>query len=992
MIHCYIVIQVKINIMNQSMGCPRNQINSATSKIEEPTTCKRIINTSNAPQAVGPYNQAIVFDKTVYVSGCLGLNKDTMKLVEGGVKAETKQALTSLGHILQAAGSSYANVLKTTVYLGNIDDFAAVNEVYKEFFAKDFPARSCFQVAKLPLGARVEIEAIAGFWGWASIWGIGIVRFQNGVCPGADGLDGTCYTKRQCSDISGVASGSCASNIGVCCVLQRTCGATSSYNNTYFVNPAFPSTMTTGGVCTFIIQKCNPSICQVRIDFLTLTLAQPDANGNCINDAMNIVGGGANIPTICGENSGLHVYVDFNGDANIKIVISTSSDTSVARSWKLKIAQIACDCPTRAPSGCLMYYTDLSGTVRSFNYGTTVSSYLLPSGQPGTRQLANTNYGICVRMVPGYCGIQWSQGSDSVSFTVSGDTTAAVGLGIVGAPASYMNGASCSTDFIVVPDPSINGVPANTDRFCGNGLPALTTYSKPFVLTTVTDGNELPDSGNRGFALSYTQLRCANIIMVITNHTSLDRRGKILPLWGWGIGLVRFENSICSSSDFLSGTCYTKYQCSQITGGVASGYCASNLGVCCLVILGCGTSSSLNNTYFVNTGYPTAYSGSGSCTYTIKQCNPNICQVRIDFLTLSLAQPDANGTCAYDSLNIVGGASQVPTICGENSGQHVYLDFYEGGDITISITTSSSVDFQRFWNIQVAQLDCGCPSLAPSGCLMYYTDVSGTVNSFNYGTTANGALLATNDRPGTRQLVNQNYGICVGNQPGFCSITWSQTGDPYSFTVTGDTIGLSVDPGLPNGSYNGTSCTTDYVVIPNPFGVNADRFCGNAFPTVTSASKPFILTVVTDGNEVDDIVKQAQIAPFQAEKANFWVWALALYNLLIVYAWDRMVCQELVTENDNAAKSREVLLQELVQANLVYVALCNLVVERHLHLIIHTSLMADFLLLIMAPLVACTLLKDVIQIFIRAQTCFFDELTNPFTPFTSQSYSDFNVA
>lgn len=116
---------------------------------------------------------------------------------------------------------------------------------------------------------------------------------------------------------------------------------------------------------------------------------------------------------------------------------------------------------------------------------------------------------------------------------------------------------------------------------------------------------------------------------------------------------------------------------------------------------------------------------------------------------------------------------------------------------------------------------------------MYYTDVSGIVNSFNYGSTANGALL-DNGLPGTRQLVNHNYGVCVAKLPGFCSITWSQTNDPYSFTVTGDTIGLSVDPGLPYGSLIGTDCTTDFVVIPNPYGIDSDRFCGNALPTVTS--------------------------------------------------------------------------------------------------------------------------------------------------------------
>ncbi|KRT83656.1 hypothetical protein AMK59_3531 [Oryctes borbonicus] len=122
---------------------------------------RRIIATSKAPRPVAPYNQAVVLDKTVYVSGVLGLNKDTMKLVDGGAAAEARQALQHLGHILEAAGSSYANVVKTNIFLNDINDFSSVNEAYKECFKKDFPARSTFQVGKLPMGANVEIEVIA---------------------------------------------------------------------------------------------------------------------------------------------------------------------------------------------------------------------------------------------------------------------------------------------------------------------------------------------------------------------------------------------------------------------------------------------------------------------------------------------------------------------------------------------------------------------------------------------------------------------------------------------------------------------------------------------------------------------------------------------------------------------------------------------------------------------------------------------------------------
>ncbi|XP_019866704.1 2-iminobutanoate/2-iminopropanoate deaminase-like [Aethina tumida] len=123
---------------------------------------RRIICTSKAPlPGASPYNQAVVWNNTVFASGVVGMDKDTMKIVPGGAANEARQALKSIGHILDAAGSSYAKVIKSTVMLNDINDFTAVNEVYKEFFKKDYPARSTYQVGKLPLGASVEIEVIA---------------------------------------------------------------------------------------------------------------------------------------------------------------------------------------------------------------------------------------------------------------------------------------------------------------------------------------------------------------------------------------------------------------------------------------------------------------------------------------------------------------------------------------------------------------------------------------------------------------------------------------------------------------------------------------------------------------------------------------------------------------------------------------------------------------------------------------------------------------
>ncbi|CRK95665.1 CLUMA_CG009123, isoform A [Clunio marinus] len=125
------------------------------------TIIKRIISTAKAPRPAAPYNQAIVVDRTVYLSGVLGIDKDSGKLVSGGAASEATKALENMGNILEAAGSKFENVIKCTVLLNDIADFAAVNQEYTKVFTSNFPARTCFQVGKLPLGASVEIEVIA---------------------------------------------------------------------------------------------------------------------------------------------------------------------------------------------------------------------------------------------------------------------------------------------------------------------------------------------------------------------------------------------------------------------------------------------------------------------------------------------------------------------------------------------------------------------------------------------------------------------------------------------------------------------------------------------------------------------------------------------------------------------------------------------------------------------------------------------------------------
>lgn len=121
---------------------------------------KKIIASPLAPKAVGPYSQAVENSGTLYISGQLPIDGATGKMAEG-IEAQTRQSLTNLGHILAEAGYGFENVAKTTVLLQRISDFAAMNAVYAEYFTSEMPARICFEVAALPMGALVEIDAVA---------------------------------------------------------------------------------------------------------------------------------------------------------------------------------------------------------------------------------------------------------------------------------------------------------------------------------------------------------------------------------------------------------------------------------------------------------------------------------------------------------------------------------------------------------------------------------------------------------------------------------------------------------------------------------------------------------------------------------------------------------------------------------------------------------------------------------------------------------------
>jgi hypothetical protein len=230
----------------------------------------------------------------------------------------------------------------------------------------------------------------------------------------------------------------------------------------------------------------------LRVDFLDFTTAQPDATGNCVTDVLTVTGGNSVVPPICGDNTGQHFYVDFNGDQPITLSVATTA-SSFNRHWNLQATQIPCAGVSKAPSGCLQYYWASTGTIRSFNYGTTPNPNLNMVGVFGTRQIASTTYASCIRMGASQCSITLSRPA-TAPFSVSGDATMA---------ATALNGdANCAADYLVIPNP------AGNDRFCGTSFTTLTSTGRPFIIESVTDATETGDVANLGFALSYTQNAC----------------------------------------------------------------------------------------------------------------------------------------------------------------------------------------------------------------------------------------------------------------------------------------------------------------------------------------------------------------------------------------------------------------------------------------------------------------------------------------------------
>jgi len=301
--------------------------------------------------------------------------------------------------------------------------------------------------------------------------------------------------------------------------------------------------------------------------------------------------------------------------------------------------------------------------------------------------------------------------------------------------------------------------------------------------------------------------------------------------------VVKFSNSICSGSS-RNGTCYTAAECENI-GGSKDGTCADGFGVCCIVILTTSGSSSVNNTYIYKASSTTFTSGDHK--YQICPCSDNICRIRLDLNTFTIASPNtgygtrykngaaatypigtaqAIGDCWIDTffVNTPYGRS-TPVICGVNSGQHIYVDTADSECVDVHYGIGGGTSATRELDIRVSQFACGDEMGGPAGCLQYYTSSAGKIRSFNFPDLTPGAAVGYK----YVHLSRQHYKACIRKASamtficyGMCtSIAGTAIATAGVAVTTQPSFGLSISPADGSQSAVGSACTSDYITIPS---------------------------------------------------------------------------------------------------------------------------------------------------------------------------------
>jgi len=316
-----------------------------------------------------------------------------------------------------------------------------------------------------------------------------------------------------------MGDGNCAAGFGVCCVVtSSTCGAVISTNITYIRNSGYPSsiTPTSTGTCSFTVKKASDDVCQLRLDFQTMTGYTATTAGACTDKFEATGQTGSNPPAICGINTGYHMYVEFGATATDSVTLKhTYGDTS-SKTWNILARQIACTSHWKAPTDCTQYFTGVSGNVKSYNFA-------------GSQILQTQNYDNCIRQEKGYCRIQWDQNAatspDPFQLDTQSPTASPFAAG--GIPLAGGTALPCLLAYVSIPDGSPNGVdPLNhvasglafQNLWCGASLAytgpgtavsSIVSARLPFTLgvfsRTTAQG---AGPANSGFNLDYTQLPC----------------------------------------------------------------------------------------------------------------------------------------------------------------------------------------------------------------------------------------------------------------------------------------------------------------------------------------------------------------------------------------------------------------------------------------------------------------------------------------------------
>jgi len=362
-----------------------------------------------------------------------------------------------------------------------------------------------------------------------------VLKWKNSACQAVSDttLQGVCYTQQECDDLGGTADGNCAAGFGTCCIVTvsgttANPGGTVTQNCTFIENVDFPSAEANTATYTYTVTKCSTEICQIRLDFLTANLAQPTAGtGVCTGDTFAVTaGGGGDIPTLCGELSGQHMYFDAgitNSAGTVTINTNTANAAGGTKSWRIKVSQIECSSSVRAPNGCLQYYLENVNTISSFNW----DGLSTRTGTAGGT-LASVDYRACIRQNKGMCTVEWSPATvtagDSFDLPVLAANQAANGANaqhqIAGCASitAAIGTLTAGESFVQIPGAVITNSPS-LDTFCGSQLSshvstagtgaavssAVIATGIPFDIRYVAFGNQ----GNQaGFSLQATQVPC----------------------------------------------------------------------------------------------------------------------------------------------------------------------------------------------------------------------------------------------------------------------------------------------------------------------------------------------------------------------------------------------------------------------------------------------------------------------------------------------------